>query len=86
MRALSVLRLTRKPLARKDSATRAASARSAAEPAGRSGNASPSCRSESNAREPSKPGANGVVIAAGRSASEKAAMNSATTAGANAAR
>ena len=31
-------------------------------------------------------GANGVVIAAGRSASEKAAMNSAITAGTNAAR
>jgi hypothetical protein len=36
---------------------------------------------------PVKPaGANAVVTAAGRSASEKAAMNSAITAGANAAR
>ena len=87
VRPVSVLRLTRRPPARNSSATRSASARSASEPAGRLGNASPSSCIESNAREPVNPaGANGVVTAAGRSASEKAAMNSATTAGANAAR
>ena len=86
VRPVSVLRLTRKPPARNSSATRSASARSASEPAGRSGTPRRVLHRVERARPVNPAGANGVVTAAGRSASEKAAMNSATTAGANAAR
>ena len=87
VRSVRVRRVTRKPLSRNVCATRPASARSASEPGGRFGYASPSVPSSVYARPPSKPaGANGVDAPAGRSASEKAAMNSAIRAGANAAR
>ena len=87
VRSSLVERETRKLLARNVSATRSASARSASEPGGRDGYCSPRSLSSVYARPPSNPaGAKGVVTAAGRSASEKAAMNSAIRAGANAAR
>ena len=87
VRSVVVRRVTRKPPCLNVSATRPASARSPGEPGARFGNASPSSPSSVYARPPSKPaGANGVVTAAGRSASEKAATNSAIRAGASAAR
>ena len=87
VRSSVVRRDTRKLLARNVSATRSARARSASEPGGRSGNSLPRSPSSVYARPPSKPaGANGVVAPPGRSASEKAATNSAIRAGTNAAR